>query len=74
MLQNVKRIFALLSLLTLSACGGGGSSSGSDGDALKTTASFSVELSGIEIQRVSSGELISVDISSVKSEDLIYTK
>ena len=73
LIQNLLVSLSLVTLLT--ACGGGGEnqeSSGNDGS--NTSVKFSVELSGLHVRRVSNGDAVSVDLSSINSGELIFNQ
>ena len=76
-------LFTIITLFSVAGCGGGGGDSeeGSvdNGSGEPTPApdpeikTFSVELSGVEIKQISTGDEVEVDTSSVESGELEYT-
>lgn len=73
-------VFAIL-LLSLISCGGGGSNVGAPdtpsntpNDEVVSPKVFSVSLSNIEAERVSTGDKVFIDVSGVNSGELTLTE
>lgn len=71
-------LLALLTILTLTACGGGGDSPSTETgpevvtlDPIVADKTFKVSASAIVIKRISNDETVSVDISTIQSEELV---
>lgn len=83
MLNLKKIVWICLSLVALTACGGGNGSNsqpttGVDGDDSQpvagenTSLMFSVSLSSADIRRVSNGDQVTVDITGISSGELTF--
>ena len=85
MMKNlIQKVLTASSIIALTACGGGGGGGG-DTDAgdsqpqsgnvgSNTSAKFSVSLSNIDIRRVSNGDEVPIDTSSIQSGELTLTQ
>jgi hypothetical protein len=69
MYSFTKIMSLLLSVIALSACGGGGDST----PPLPQSKMFTVSLNSVDITRASNGDTVTVDTSSTSSDTSTYT-
>ena len=62
----IRNLFIILSVVVLSTCGGGGG----DSDSGTGGVSFTVNLTSVDIVRVSNGDSVNVDTSGITSGTL----